>query len=161
MRYFTVILLTGCVVGGGPVIGYGERGLYAGAEVSAGGEILLPQVSLGYQSDQQLVYVRTDEAVDVTGMQRPPGLQATDGTWVSGGRIGGGVGLSFAHDDATPVGVFAIGPSAGHALHRLNTDNNSCDVSNTVGVVELQVRYVRGWSIAFVPRIESGSTFCN
>ena len=158
-----VVLLTGCMVGGGPVVGYGGHGWFAGAEVSAGGEIILPQATLGYQSDQKLVYLRADEAIDVTAMQRPAGLSTDYGSFVRGGRIGGGIGWSFATTEPTTQGVFAVGASLGHAFLPLNhgDSGNGCGVANNVGVVELQLRYAAGWSVVLAPRVEYGSTLCN
>ena len=122
-----------------------------------------PESTLGMKSDQQSGYLRVDEAVDGVAMQRPSNQETEFGTLVSGGRIGGGVGLSLAHDDATPHGVFAVGLSAGHALRPLTVgpNGNGCGVANTDGVVEFQLRYAAGWSVVLEPRVERGTTFCN
>jgi hypothetical protein len=159
MRFFVpwLAVLAGCVFGGGPLVGYGHRGLFAGAEVSAGGQFIVPQAVLGFQSDRSLLYMRLDEAVDWTAAAQKSNATNSGyrGTFSPGARIGGGFGLSFDHDDVQPLGMFAMGASVGYAP-AVTTDTNSCGDYATVGVVELQLRYVADWSVVLVPRVERG-----
>lgn len=162
--------LTSCVASGGPLVGYGQHGWFAGGDVSGGGEVYLPQLTLGYQSDVHMVYARADEAYDFAPHQDTSMTTPTYGTFIPGGRIGGGVGLDTAafpslgtgaHDDAKAVGVFAIGGSVGHALeHITGGPNSECAPWTTAAVVELQVRYADGWSVVLQPRIERGTSGC-
>jgi hypothetical protein len=142
-------MCSGCVVGGGPIVGYSNRGLFGGVEVSAGAEAILPQATLGYQSDHQLIYLRVDETVDVTVNGY------TDHYLYPGGRIGGGIGLAVENGTASTAGVFAAGFSLGHAVSGVP---GSC--RDTAAVLEIQVRYAAGWSIALVPRVEQGVSSC-
>ena len=157
-------LLAGCVFGGGPLVGVGPRGTFIGAEASAGGELILPQATLGYQSDLNLVYVRADETYDVAADQMPTsGPDGSTGTFWPGARIGGGIGLAVTDDDHPLHGIFVLGPSLGHVLGHLAVGpfGDGCGVWNTVVVVEAQIRYAGGWSFVLEPRVERGETFCN
>jgi len=124
---------TGCIVGGGPTIGYGPRGTFVGGEVNAG----LPVVQLAGGFADHTTYVRADATYDayaVGCVRHGPGSPF-------GGRIGGGVGFG----DGT-TGVFAAGLDAAPLL----VDN---DVA-LVGYVELSLRYAHGWQLVLMPRVE-------
>jgi hypothetical protein len=153
MRVVSFLVLAGCSVGGGPILGYGQRGLYGGVDASIGGDALIPQLTLGYQSDHQLAYVRLDEAVDGVAW----GIATSNGPAHLGGRVGGGLGWAFDHsvEEQAQTGVFVSGLSYGVTL-----GSGTCNTTVPVAVLEVQVRYARGWSIALAPRIEAALKGC-
>jgi hypothetical protein len=154
----------GCVFGAGPVVGYGKAGLFVGAEAGGGNVLLIPQGTIGYtyqpRDGNQLFYGRIDEAVDLAGTRRSMASDIVKEKGMFGGRIGGGVGIDA---DAHVIGVFAAGPNFGHILGYTPSgqSGNGCGEWNTVGLVEIQVRYAAGWQIVLAPRIERATAVCN
>lgn len=140
------MLLGGCLVGGGPTIGYGPRGAFIGAEASAGGAVVIPQVAVGVQ--EEIKYIRADFPVDLLAVVDPDSSR-----FRPVGRLG--AGLAFPENPGS-IGIFAIGAGVGHDLWA-----KSCSDGLRAAVsVELQVRYQRGWSVVLAPRLEGVYAAC-
>lgn len=157
MRSVALLFVTGCMAGGGPILGYGERGVVYGAEANGG--FTFANLAVGAQHDQQtLVYaaVSGDAALDSNALDMLPGRHEY-------GRLGGGVGVSSTtgrdgYDTYDAHGVFLTGlgfslPVPGH--------EKSC--ASSVGefvAVTVELRYVAQWEVVLVPRLEAYETMC-
>lgn len=147
------MLLSGCFYGGGPVVGYGQRGFVWGGEATAGWSI--GAVSAGYQSTGR-AYVLA--ALDHFAGQSKPHI-ATVGYPLGSVRIGGG--LSFG-PEATG-GMLVAGGGIATGLHDADVGYQSGECNDKWSDelnLTLEVRYVGQWELVLVPRYEHEHIFC-
>src|SRR5262245_13259950 len=108
MRWAACVVLTGCVAGAGPVVGYGARGIVLGGEVNAGVGFL--HAAAGYQGTQGGVpYLRADL------LAAPRGYWNTEAESSGGARLG--IGFAGVPHDRV---VLAAGALYGHTLKPLS-----------------------------------------
>lgn len=149
MKALALLFVTGCVVGGGPLVGYDRHGWFGGVEAGGGGALILPQGAIGYQTRRHLLYARVDETWDLSGLQHI-GAPSPMG----GGRIGAGLGIDVSEGDVG--GTFVIGPSIGRVLGPIA----NCSNWNTEALLEVQLRYAIDWQLVLATRIERARDVC-
>lgn len=145
------------MAGGGPVVGYGQRGFVYGAEVDGG--LTLANLTLGAQhSDHTIVYAAfaTEGAVDGPAQDL---LDTTHAYW----RLGGGVGLTSTtgrdgYDTIHSQGIALTGlgvavPMPAHA--------QGCVSSGRFAAATVEFRYVGDWEVVLVPRLEYTASICS
>lgn len=152
------VCLAGCMAGGGPVIGYGERGVVYGAEADGG--FTFANLAVGAQhSNRTVVYgvLSSDAAVD----GRP--LDMLDATHPYA-RVGGGIGFSSTtgrdgHDTIEPHGIALTG--LGVSLPLPAHPKGCVSTASTFAVVTLELRYVAQWELVLVPRLQDAAYPCS
>ncbi len=150
------VVASGCVAGGGPYVAYGQHGWSAGAEIGAGVTVAEADVGLDVRADRSSVYVRADVVPlvndglfdDLVPISASVGPALRLGAGWSFADVGGAFALGAGGSTylARPAGCSA-------ELFRLN------DLS-VVGTLELQLRYIGGWSLALAPRLDGRAIHC-
>jgi hypothetical protein len=144
-------LCSACTLGGGPYVGArlgdprGRSRVVGGFEVGAGVAYL--QAALGGQSTGT-VYGRLDLALNAVG------FGSDEPSHAGGFRLGAGYG---GGDGSGGGGVLALGGNYGFALQ----PDTSCSTATHVAIAGVELRYVGGWALMFVPRYEAHANFCS
>lgn len=149
MRAFVMLGLSGCMVGGGPVVGIGQRGFVYGAEASGG--LTFANATLGYQSEGQVGYAALgfDSPLDHGGAPQ------FDGNLHPYGRVALGLGITSrqrpdGYQDIDVHGMVLGGGGGVASSKRLD----NCGNSNVPTVaVTLEVRYLTQWEVVLVSRL--------
>lgn len=137
--------LSGCMFGGGPLVGVRlghSHAVVAGVEVGAG---VGPARLSGGMQTPGTSYLRLDAMLDYLGFGSSPDRGV-------GGTLGAGYG---GGDGARGGGVFAAGLDVGAVLR-----DAACSDRMVVGHVGVDLRYVRGWEVVLRPRIEAHADMC-
>ena len=152
MRPAVLVLTSGCVFGGGPLVGVRldhGGGYVAGGEVSAG--LPVAQATFGMDTESP-GYLRLDATWDAAGAD-----PSYHGTWNTlGGRLGAGYRLG-----GDGGGMFVVGPSVSSVDQALSwRSGTSILFGSGVGafVLYLDLRYEGGWQLVLNPRLEAHGT---
>ena len=154
MKLGALALVSGCAIGGGPVIGVGQRGWYGGVE--AGGGVVAAELAAGATllGERRVFYARVDLGIDGAAEPRPPGDVAI-GSWR--GSPGGMLGLGAAYEQSVVRAMVVLAPSYSLQLAPLGTCTQRWIPA--VGA-SLSLRYDGAWSVAFAPRISAALPYC-
>jgi hypothetical protein len=148
-----VAFASGCAIGGGPVVGFGQRGWYGGAEVGGGIEYAELAVGGTFLGARRLHYVRLDFGVD--GAAAGDVATTTQlGSWR--GSLGGMLGVGAAFESGRVHDAFVVAPS--YSFQHVSSCTHQW--YSVVGA-SLSLRYDGAWSVAFAPRISAAATPCD
>ncbi len=139
-------LMTGCLYGGGPVVGARLQRtpkLVVGGEVGAG--IAFVKLDVGVERSG-IGYGRLDAVLDAIGF----------GSSHTPGNVGGLLGVGYGGGGGDHGGVMAAGVDTGFILAR----DGDCSHSKPVVHVGIDLRYVRGWELILAPRLEGHLDIC-
>jgi len=134
--------LAACAFGGGPYIGYGKKGVVAGAEGSVG--VGAFQTTVGFDRFRH-VFGRFDLGFDNVVVHDQAGLGPA--FRVGAGVVGGG--------DVDHHFAFVFGFGAVEVF-----GNPRCQRNAISGALELQLRYTDGPELVLAPRIDSFDDRC-
>jgi len=150
------------MAGGGPVLGYGERGVVYGAEANAG--FTFANLAAGVQhSGRTMVYaaLSADGPIDGAVDGRP--LDVLDGSHAYA-RLGGGIGFSsttqrdgYDSIDAHGIALTGLGVSVPLPAHT----KGCVSTASPFVAITLEVRYVAQWELVLVPRYEHAAYPCS